>query len=275
MIAFPNAKLNLGLYVTGKRKDGFHNIKSLFLPIDLKDAVEVIPADKAKLVVHGIEIPGDKKDNLCWKAYQYLAEDFDLPPVEIHLLKKIPMGAGLGGGSADAAFTLKLLNEQFELSLTHKELEHYAARLGSDCIFFIENSCAYVKGRGEKVEPCLLDLSGYQVCVIYPKVHMSTAEAFKRVKFSKPPVKLQELTTNQFLTNPYSLSNGFEDSFLQLYPETESIKKELTAQGALYASLTGSGSSYYGIFEPSKKDFATLSQFAERNDYRFISTIIL
>jgi len=275
MIAFPNAKINLGLYVTGKRPDGFHNIESLFLPVDIKDAIEIIPAETSRLFIHGDVIPGDPKDNLCWKAYELLREEYDLPNVHIHLLKKIPSGAGLGGGSADAAFTLKTLNEKFLLKLTIPQLETYAAKLGSDCIFFVRNKTAFVSGRGEKIESCKLNLSRYKLVIIYPEVHMGTAEAYKLVKHGTPPTQLNELTKEIFLEDPYILTNAFEHSFFQVHPQLTFVKEKLIKEGALYASLTGSGSAFYGIFDPRIKDVESLKDFATKNQFRsFITTIL-
>ncbi|MBX2846241.1 MAG: 4-(cytidine 5'-diphospho)-2-C-methyl-D-erythritol kinase [Saprospiraceae bacterium] len=273
MIAFPNAKINLGLYITGKRDDGYHNIASIFLPIGLKDALEVLPSNTTSLNIHGMDVPGREEDNLCWKAYKLLKQDFDIPPVAIHLLKHIPMGAGLGGGSADGAFMLKLLNEQFELRCSTIQLEDYAAQLGSDCIFFIQNTAAYVTGRGEIIEGCPLDLSGYQAALVYPKLHMSTAEAYQYVQLCQPNLDLKQLQ-NTDLTK-VELINAFEQVFFQKHPHTQDIKSMLQDSGAIYASLSGSGSAFYGIFERTHSDFTAIKHFCLEHNYDFFLTNIL
>src|SRR5688572_14534594 len=178
MIAFPNAKLNIGLNVTERRPDSFHNLESVFYPVQWCDALEILPAKETKFTSSGIEIPGTIESNLCLKAYQLLKTDFELPPVKIHLHKNIPIGAGLGGGSSDAAFTLKLLNQLFELNIAEDKLEDYARKLGSDCAFFIRNKPVFAHEKGDVFEPIKLDLTGYNCVVVYPNLHITTAEAY-------------------------------------------------------------------------------------------------
>ena len=193
MIAFPNAKINIGLNILGKRTDGYHDIFSCFYPIKWCDVLEIIESRELDFYTSGIDIPGNKSDNLCIKAYELLKQDYDIPPVNIYLHKVIPMGAGLGGGSADAAFTLKLLNQKFDLKLSNKDLERYAGRLGSDCTFFINNKPAIATERGQILKPHLLDLSDYYCVLINPSIHQSTAEAYNSVNFSKPVGNIEEI----------------------------------------------------------------------------------
>ncbi|WP_421763029.1 4-(cytidine 5'-diphospho)-2-C-methyl-D-erythritol kinase [Ekhidna sp.] len=249
MITFPNAKINLGLNIVSKREDGYHNIESCFYPIPWYDSLEVIEAASFGFYSYGLDIPGDSNSNLCIKAYELIRADHDIPLVEIHLLKNIPMGAGLGGGSADGAFTLKMLNNLFELGLSHSQLEAYALQLGSDCPFFIKNQPALAKGRGEQLEPIALELSGYYLAIHNPGIHVSTQEAYARVKPQIPPTPIADLihtTKNEWKE---VLFNDFEASIFPNHPEIEQLKKEMYEAGASYASMTGSGSTVYGLFE--------------------------
>lgn len=247
MIAFPNAKINIGLNVLGKRPDGFHEIFSCFYPIPWCDMLEITRAEELSFEAYGQEIPGDADQNLCLKAYKVLAADFDLAPVRIQLYKTIPTGAGLGGGSADAAFTLCLLNEKFELNLDDETLENYAASLGSDCPFFIRNSAAVVTGRGEFLEPIPLDLNGYYLSLINPGIHISTAEAYRNVTFSKPPSDRDWMNTANIGTWKERIQNDFEVNLFPAYPEIASLKAYLYESGAIYAAMSGSGSTVYAL----------------------------
>lgn len=249
MITFPNAKINLGLNILSKREDGFHNIESCFYPIDLKDVLEINESKSFSFHTHGLKIPGDSQSNLCIKAYELILNDFDVSPVEIHLLKKIPMGAGLGGGSADGAFTLKMLNNLFELSLSTDQLEEYALELGSDCPFFIKNTSVIAKGRGEILEPYTLDLSNYRIEIDNPGIHISTKEAYAGVEPKIPEKSILEILSTPITDWRDLLINDFENSVIPNHPEILATKNKMYDQGALYAAMTGSGSTVFGIFE--------------------------
>ncbi|MFL5764320.1 MAG: 4-(cytidine 5'-diphospho)-2-C-methyl-D-erythritol kinase [Bacteroidia bacterium] len=255
MITFPNAKINIGLNIIGKRDDGFHNIESVMYPIGLCDALEIIGnkepgAEQFIFTSSGIDIPGNAKDNLCRKAYDLISRDYALPNVRVHLHKHIPVGAGLGGGSADAAFFIRLLNEKFEIGLAWGEMHHYSRQLGSDCSFFISNKPAFAEEKGDQFESVLLDLSGYYIVLVCPPIHVNTAKAYSGVKPQKPVRSLEEdiqkLPAAQWKDHIY---NDFEDSIFSQFPEIKKIKESLYEKGALYASMSGSGSSVYGLFE--------------------------
>jgi len=254
MINFPNAKINIGLNIVEKRIDGFHNIESVFYPVALYDALEVIEnKDSLERIVFtssGINIPGDPKENLCAHAYYLIANDYALPAVKVHLHKHIPIGAGLGGGSADAAFFIKLLNQKFELELAWGEMHHYAKQIGSDCSFFVSNKPAFVQGVGDDVESIVLDLSNYYIALIYPNVHVNTAMAYSGVAPKKPLRNLE----NDILNLPIEewknhIHNDFEDSVFVKFSELKKIKEQLYDEGAVYAAMSGSGSTVYGIFK--------------------------
>ena len=255
MITFPNAKINIGLNIVEKRSDGFHNIESVFYPVGLSDALEVIEntdktTERIVFSSSGIEIPGDSSNNLCCHAFHLIAKDYSLPNVKIHLHKHIPIGAGLGGGSADAAFFIRLLNEKFELGLAWGEMHHYAKQLGSDCSFFVSNKTAFVEGRGDIFESIKLDLSNYNIVLIYPNIHVNTAKAYSGVH----PKKSIRSLENDILNLPMELwknyiQNDFEDSMFFQFPELKKIKEALYSNGAIYASMSGSGSTLYGIFK--------------------------
>ncbi|ATL48407.1 4-(cytidine 5'-diphospho)-2-C-methyl-D-erythritol kinase [Chitinophaga caeni] len=254
MIAFPNCKINLGLHVLNKRVDGFHDLETVFLPLALKDVLEIITADKLTFTMTGINIPGSADDNLCLSAYRLLKRDFPLlPPVHIHLHKVIPTGAGLGGGSSDAAFTLKLLNEKYHLGIRQETLLQYAAQLGSDCAFFIENTPCYATGRGEILEPLAVDLSAYQFLLVHPGIHVNTGWAFGQLSPGKPGHSLREVNFKDVQDYKGKVSNDFEAAVFQAHPEIAAIKEQMYATGALYASMSGSGSAVYGIYEKGKK----------------------
>lgn len=250
MVSFPNAKINLGLNIISKRPDGYHNIESCFYPITWCDILEIIPAKKTQFTSSGIDIPGALEENLCLKAYQLLNEDFDLPTVHIHLHKVIPIGAGLGGGSADASFVLKMLNEKYELSLSIEQLESYASKLGSDCPFFIQNKPVIASGTGTTFSSLDIDLMGKHLIVIKPDAHISTQEAYSGVFPKKPLHSIKEIIEDHPIKNWSSLlHNDFEDSIFPKHSSIEKIKADLYDQGAVYASMTGSGAAVYGIFE--------------------------
>ncbi|MEO9482007.1 MAG: 4-(cytidine 5'-diphospho)-2-C-methyl-D-erythritol kinase [Ekhidna sp.] len=249
MITFPNAKINLGLNIVSKREDGYHDIESCFYPILWNDSLEVIEAASFAFHSYGMNIPGEVSSNLCVKAYELIKKDHNIPPVEIHLLKNIPMGAGLGGGSADGAYTLTMLNELFDLGLTGIQLEAYALQLGSDCPFFIRNQPAIAKARGEQLEAIELNLSGYHLSIHNPDIHISTKEAYAGVMPHKADKRISELIQNPLNAWRDSLVNDFEASIFPNHPAIAQLKQEMYDAGAIYASMTGSGSTVFGIFE--------------------------
>ena len=252
MITFPNAKINLGLNIIEKRPDGYHNLETIFYPIHLQDALEVTRREQNDapytLHVKGTAIEGKPEDNLVVRAYELLKKDHDIPPIDIHLFKHIPTGAGLGGGSSDCAFMIKLLNEKFRLALSLEEMEDYAARLGADCAFFIRNQPVFATGIGNIFEPVRLSLSGYYLVLVKPDIFVSTRDAFAHITPRHPEVSLKDIICQPVETWKDSMKNDFEDSVFQKYPEIAAIKDELYDLGAVYASMSGSGSSVYGIF---------------------------
>lgn len=254
MIVFPNIKINLGLSITEKRPDGYHNLETVFYPVALEDALEIrtLPKAEKKITLHqyGMEIAGNPEDNLVAKAYSLLDKEFHLPPVEIHLYKHIPSGAGLGGGSSDAAFMLKLLNEQFHLNLSEERLEIYAATLGADCAFFIKNKPVYAEGIGNIFSPIELSLRGYQIMIVKPDVFVSTREAFANIHPHHPEHPVKEVIRRPVAEWKDTLINDFEASVFPQHPVIGEIKEELYNQGAIYASMSGSGSSVFGLFAP-------------------------
>ena len=261
MVAFPNCKINLGLRITEKRHDGFHNLESVFLPLPWYDALEIIESNALKISATGIPVPGDSQNNLCIKAWHLLKKDFPaLPPVSIYLHKTIPTGAGLGGGSSNGAFMLRLLNEKFALGIPDKQLSDYALQLGSDCPFFMYNKPALAMGRGEILEPVTLDLKGFYIVLINPGIHVPTGWAFNQIIPALPenhPGKIMK--SPPALWSGLGLKNDFEARVLEAYPEIASVKQMLIQAGALYASMTGTGSTCYGIFNTEPvMDFNTL-----------------
>ena len=266
MITFPNAKINLGLNITEKRPDGYHNLETVFYPIPLEDALEINLAtnssNKFTLYQSGIAIDGKPEDNLVVKAFMMLDNKFNLPPIDIHLYKHIPSGAGLGGGSADAAFMLKLLNEKFPLNLSTEELEHYAAQLGADCAFFIQNQPTFAEGIGNVFSPVSLSLKNYQLVLIKPNVFVSTKAAFAHIKPRKPKQSLKEIISRPITEWKELMMNDFEESVFPQYPEISKIKESLYQQGAIYASMSGSGSSVFGIF-PQEASLPTAASFPD------------
>ncbi|HSI74899.1 MAG TPA: 4-(cytidine 5'-diphospho)-2-C-methyl-D-erythritol kinase [Lunatimonas sp.] len=249
MIHYPNAKINLGLYITSKRPDGYHQISSCLYPIPLCDALEIIPSKKITFASTGIPIPGKEEDNLILKAYKLLRKDFpDLPPISVHLHKVIPIGAGLGGGSADAGFSLTLMNRLFDLFLDDWLLEEYAAKLGSDCPFFVQNTPKLVSGRGEFMEDISVDLTGKWIVIINPNIHISSQEAYAGVT-PKPPLHDLKQVLSDRIRWKDELINDFEPSIFEKYPLLTQVKQSLYAKGAFYAAMSGSGSSLFGLFD--------------------------
>ena len=249
MVAFPGCKLNLGLHILAKRPDGFHSISTCFYPIPWTDVLEFLPAPSWSFEQSGLAIPGKPEENLCVRAYRLIQKDFQLPAVQGHLHKIVPMGAGLGGGSADAARTLRILNDLFALGLSHDTLVGYARQLGSDCSFFIQDQVALGTGRGDQLEPINLSLGGYYLVIVTPLVHVSTAEAYAGVTPAISEIDLRSILNQPLKVWKDGLVNDFEPSVFRRYPELEAIKKRLYSLGAVYASMSGSGSSLFGLFE--------------------------
>jgi len=251
MVIFPNAKINLGLSVLKKRSDGFHQIESVMYPISINDALELIIApDKIfGFSSSGINIPGKSENNLCIKAWKLLQAAYNLPEVKIHLHKVIPMGAGLGGGSADGAFMIKLIDQVFGLNLSVDRMEDYARKLGSDCAFFIKNQAALATDKGDHLKPLELDLAGYFLVLVKPDVHISTAEAYAGITPKVPETLIKEIIRFPVEEWKNRLKNDFETSIFNAHPILSETKEFLYQSGAMYASMTGSGSAIYGLFK--------------------------
>lgn len=256
MIIFPNAKINLGLSVLRKRPDGYHQIETVFYPIALTDILEIIPSSEKETVFEsrGLEIGGSIGQNTCLRAYHTMLESFKIPPVRIFLYKKIPTGAGLGGGSSDAAFTIQTLNALFNLNATRDQLISAAAGVGSDCPFFLENRPMLGTGRGEHLEPVSPDLSGMHLILIKPPVSVSTADAYAGVVPVENRTSLREIIRYPVSQWQGHLVNDFEESIFRKYPSIRAIKSTLLDRGAVYAAMTGSGSAVYGLFESTPPD---------------------
>lgn len=249
MVTFPNAKINIGLNIINRRSDGYHNLETVFYPVNIKDGLEVAEAEELSFSTSGIEIPGFANENLCLRAYERLKKDFGIPPVQIHLHKQIPIGAGLGGGSSDAAFFIRLLNDKFNLNLSTGMMEDYARELGADCAFFVKNRPVFAFGKGDEFEDITLSLKDYFIVLVMPPVHVSTGEAYRGVKPSQPITSLKELIKSPIEEWNPAIKNDFEESVFKNHPSIRGVKAVLYESGALYASMSGSGASVYGIFK--------------------------
>ena len=257
MITFPIAKINLGLNVVEKRLDGYHNLQTVFYPVPIKDALEIAPMSEGfpsdvdcDLKVTNIHIEGDEQRNLVVRAYQLLKKDFpSLPRIHTHLWKGIPTQAGMGGGSSDCAYMIRLLNETFDLQLTNEQMQQYAAQLGADCAFFIESVPCYAEGIGEQLEPISLDLSGWYIGVVRPDIPVPTKEAFSRIHPHYPSLNCREVVMQPVETWRDNLINDFEESVFALHPEIGAVKEQLYIMGATYAAMSGSGSALFGLFK--------------------------
>jgi 4-diphosphocytidyl-2-C-methyl-D-erythritol kinase len=255
MITYPNAKINIGLNITERRPDGYHNIESVFYPINLQDAVEIKtiegeePQGGYKLKVSGTILDGTPDDNLVVKAYQLLRKDFNFPAQKIHLYKHIPVGAGLGGGSSDAAAIIKMLNEKFALGLTSEQMQNYAVQIGADCPFFINNTPVFATGIGNIFTPIEFSLHGKTIILVKPDIFVSTRDAYALVKPSPAAIPLTEAIKQPISEWKQIVTNDFEKSVFAKYPEIAAIKDKLYDMGAIYASMSGSGSAVYGIFD--------------------------
>ena len=249
MIAFPNAKINIGLHVTEKRTDGFHNLETVFFPVGWCDVLEFVEASELQFTLTGIPVAGDPESNLVMKAYRLLQSDFGLPALKIHLHKQIPSGAGLGGGSSDGAFMLRLLNKSFDLKLSTEQLLEYSGILGSDCPFFILNKPVFATGRGEVMSIINTTINGMFILLVKPPIEVSTAKAFRHVVPKEPNISLIKLLHLPVQDWKDKVFNQFEQSVFQDYPEIGAIRKKLYDLGAVYASMSGSGSCVYGLFQ--------------------------
>lgn len=249
MICFPNAKINLGLHIVNKRIDGYHNIETIFYPIPLKDALEVVPAPDFSFKQVGFPIHGDPQNNLVIKALNTLKQFYEIPPVEIYLKKAIPFGAGLGGGSSDASFMLKLLNSFAGLHIPEQKLERIAGSIGADCPFFIQNQPVLATGIGNIFEEISLSLKGYTIYIIKPDVSVPTKDAYASVIPANPTISLKEIANAPVKEWKHIMVNDFEISVFRQYPIISKIKNKLYESGAIYASMSGSGSSVFGLFE--------------------------
>jgi 4-diphosphocytidyl-2-C-methyl-D-erythritol kinase len=249
MISFPGCKINLGLHILYKREDGYHEIESVMYPVPLHDVLEIVPDETFQFVSTGLPIPGNVEDNLCVKAYHLLQKDHHLQPIYMHLHKNIPLGGGLGGGSSDGANVLLLLNDVFQLDLSIEQLQNYAAQLGSDCPFFILNQPQEAKGRGEQLSPISIDLSGYFLKIINIGLHISTAEAYGNSKPAIPETSIRMQLEKPIEEWKHCLENDFEKGVFSLHPVLSEIKQQLYHEGAVYASMSGSGSTMFGLFK--------------------------
>jgi len=260
MITFPNAKINLGLNIISKRSDGYHNISSCFYPIFFTDILEIQKTKNFSFSSSGLDIPDNEGNNLCVKAFNLMRKEYGISNVSIHLHKIIPMGAGLGGGSADASFTLKMLNSLFELKLSNEILVQHAAQLGSDCPFFIENKPVIAEEKGFKFSPASIELKDKYLVLLNPGIHVSTAEAYRGVSPQRLQKSINEILSTDFQNWKDKLTNDFEASVFGNHQNLNSLKKQLYDCGADYASMTGSGSGIYGIFEKEIKIPSSLSK---------------
>lgn len=249
MIGLPHGKINLGLSITSKRTDGFHSLETVFYPLHLKDILEIIPASTPSLILSGLPLAGNVNDNLVMRALDLLKDQYpQVGPLEIHLYKSIPSGGGLGGGSSDAACMLMLVKDFFKLEIPQEKMASLALKLGSDCPFFLQSTPCYARGRGEKLEPVSVDLSGYSVLLVYPEIQVSTTWAFSQIHPEPAARDIKELVSGPVEKWKDQLRNDFEIPVFFQYPKLQKIKLQLYETGAVYASLTGSGSCIYGIY---------------------------
>ena len=253
MILFPNAKINIGLYITEKRTDGYHNLETIFYPVSLTDILEIQKLHNSQRMFNntGIQLPGSGEENLCYKAYQLIRQNYTIPEIKIkiHLHKIIPYGSGLGGGSSDASFTLKALNQLFQLNLGREKLKKLAEQLGSDCPFFIDNAPSFAWEKGNRNEPVNLSIKGLYILLVVPDIQIDTRTAYQGITPRKRDKSLKDVVLNEPVENWDKLiTNDFESHIMNLYPLLKQIKQQLVGKGALFTSLSGSGSAIYGIF---------------------------
>ena len=262
MIVRPNAKINIGLNIVEKRSDGFHNLESLMVPFGLTDELKLTEnkrhgAKKFELVIDGLPVDGALDTNLVSRAYHLVNADYSLPPVRVVLKKQIPLGAGLGGGSADGAFTITALNKMFDLKLSIDMMQRYAAMLGSDCALFVQNKPAFATSRGEILKPVDINLKGYSIVIVKPDVHVNTAQAYKLLTPHRPEIPITDLLDKKPEEWRGKMVNDFEEPIFKMHPILDTIKKAMYNAGAAYSSMSGSGSAIYGLFA-GKPDTSSL-----------------
>lgn len=249
MIFFPNCKINIGLNVCEKLPSCYHNLESIFYPVPWYDILEILPSPKEEFIIAGNEINCETTQNLCYKAYLFFKEKYYIPGIKLFLYKNIPFGAGMGGGSSDAAYTILGINKIFSLQLNSDRLLEIAATIGSDCGFFIENRVSYVTGTGNIINPLELSLNGYNLLIVKPKINISTYEAYKNIipkGYKENLPELIKMPVNQWKN---AVKNDFETALFPIYPQLAAIKDQMYNMGALYASMSGSGSALYAIFD--------------------------
>ncbi len=269
MLFYPNAKINIGLNIVEKRPDGYHNIETVFYPIGLRDMLSVEPSEVSTdytWSTDGIAMEGDPEDNLIIKAYCLLQSEYEIPPVDISLVKQIPFGAGLGGGSSDAAFMIKALNELFDLKISVRKMEKFASELGADCSVFIRNKPVFASGIGNVFTSIKLSLKGYYLVLVKPDIFISTPNAYSLISPQKPDISLIDLIKSPVTKWKDTIKNDFEQPVFDLYPVVGEIKNTLYDLGAIYASMSGSGSAVYGIFDTPPE-----GEFSRKFDNYFIS----
>jgi 4-diphosphocytidyl-2-C-methyl-D-erythritol kinase len=268
MISFPHAKINLGLTVLNKRTDGFHNLETIFYPIPLKEILEIVPSPEFSFRPSGLKISGNTRDNLVVRAYDLLKREFSvIGAVEINLHKAIPMGAGLGGGSSDAAETLLVLDRLFNLKISQTLLNSLAIELGSDCPFFLQPFACHASGRGEHLKPVAIDLSSYSILLVHPEIVIKTAWAFANINPEKKVIDLIKIIQKPVENWKNLLVNDFEKPIFKAYEQLKEIKQKLYDTGAVYASMTGSGSTIFGIFRKGDlPDLAFLGASVQKID---------
>ena len=252
MILFPNAKINIGLNINEKRKDGYHNLETIFYPIGLADILEIQQSkeNQSRFKNTGLQLRISKDNNLCFKAFQLIKKHYAIPELNFHLHKIIPYGGGLGGGSSDASFTLKALNQMFNLSIASETLKSMAEKIGSDCPFFIDNKPCLAWEKGNQTKPIDLPLKGMHLLLLIPNVQIDTKTAYQGIVPQKKEQSLEEIVRHEPIDHWYKfITNDFEKSLYPKYPELKNIKSLLIEKGALFASLSGSGSAIYGIFD--------------------------
>lgn len=265
MISFPHCKINLGLCVLAKRSDGYHEIETCFYPVPRTDILEAIPSKAFSFAQSGLRVDGELDSNLCVKAFRLLQKEYGIGEVQIHLHKTLPMGAGLGGGSSDAAFMFRLLNDIFALNISATQMKELAAQLGSDCAFFVEDLPMIGTGRGERLTTATVDLGGKYLVLVKPDVHVSTAEAYSGIQPKRPEHSIQEILRLPMKEWKDKLVNDFELTIFKKHPSIQSVKEKLYSLGATYASMSGSGASVYGLFEKKidlKKEFPEMDYWS-------------
>ncbi len=261
MVVFPNIKVNLGLNIVSKRNDGYHNLESVFLPIPWTDILEITPSKETTIITTGRTIEGNTNNNLCAKAIRLMERNFDVPNLRLHLHKILPSGAGLGGGSSDGAHTLLLINSLFALNASEEQLIQMAAELGADCPFFIKNKPQYVTGIGEIMEDIAVDLKGKYMAIVFPEILVSTAIAFQGISPRPAKYNTKDILANTSIEQwKEYICNDFEAPVFKTHPIIKEVKSTLYKKGALFASMSGTGSAVYGIFS-EKPDLSGLDNY--------------